>query len=393
MRWTSGLFVVIALAIACSTIVLPALGGETIRPRWPLPIGATRSMTRVVRMPRLGLEAQPLLRVERRQLAELRPGCGPSPGSTPLTVSRRTSALNFSLALALARLAHGAGDRVALAQAGLADLRQRDVDVVRAGQVARRPDERVVVEDVEDAGDRDEDVVLADLGLRPRRRRRDAVAAAAAAAVAVAVAAATAAAAAASSSSSSCVGRRLARWLLARPGGCPAAGRSGGRWSLCCRSLLAVALLAVAAARLLAVGRCCWRSPRWLSRSPCWRSPRSARSPVLVGCWSPRLAASSDCGRRGCGRRGRRGRLVGAARRSAGGVVGLLGSRRALCAPAAPGSAAGAAAAGARRSGSRSRRARLAARRRWPAARRRRRRPGVPGWPRSARPCASARCR
>jgi hypothetical protein len=23
----------------CSNIVLPALGGETIRPRWPLPIG------------------------------------------------------------------------------------------------------------------------------------------------------------------------------------------------------------------------------------------------------------------------------------------------------------------------------------------------------------------
>ena len=51
MRWTSGLLVVMALAIACSTIVLPALGGDTIRPRWPLPIGATRSMTRVVRMP------------------------------------------------------------------------------------------------------------------------------------------------------------------------------------------------------------------------------------------------------------------------------------------------------------------------------------------------------
>ncbi len=50
MRWTSGLFVVIALAIACSTIVLPAFGGETIRPRWPLPIGATRSMTRAVRL-------------------------------------------------------------------------------------------------------------------------------------------------------------------------------------------------------------------------------------------------------------------------------------------------------------------------------------------------------
>ena len=50
MRWHSGLFVAIALAIACSTIVLPALGGETISARWPLPIGITRSMTRVVRM-------------------------------------------------------------------------------------------------------------------------------------------------------------------------------------------------------------------------------------------------------------------------------------------------------------------------------------------------------
>ena len=50
MRWHSGLFVVIALAIACSTIVLPAFGGETISARWPLPIGMTRSMTRVVSM-------------------------------------------------------------------------------------------------------------------------------------------------------------------------------------------------------------------------------------------------------------------------------------------------------------------------------------------------------
>ena len=59
------MFRVIALAIACSTIVLPALGGETIRPRWPLPIGATRSMIRVVRTFGLGLQAQPLLRVQR----------------------------------------------------------------------------------------------------------------------------------------------------------------------------------------------------------------------------------------------------------------------------------------------------------------------------------------
>ena len=33
MRWHSGLFLVIALAIACRIIVLPAFGGETIRPR------------------------------------------------------------------------------------------------------------------------------------------------------------------------------------------------------------------------------------------------------------------------------------------------------------------------------------------------------------------------
>ena len=50
IRWHSGLLRVIAFAIACSTIVLPALGGETISARWPLPIGMTRSMTRVVRM-------------------------------------------------------------------------------------------------------------------------------------------------------------------------------------------------------------------------------------------------------------------------------------------------------------------------------------------------------
>ena len=33
IRWHSGLFVVMALAIACMTSVLPALDGDTIRPR------------------------------------------------------------------------------------------------------------------------------------------------------------------------------------------------------------------------------------------------------------------------------------------------------------------------------------------------------------------------
>ena len=86
----------IAFAIDCKTIVFPAFGGETISPRWPLPIGAIRSITRVVRI---------FGSVSRR-----RRSCGykgvsfpnstrlrASSGVTPLTVSRVMSALNFSL--------------------------------------------------------------------------------------------------------------------------------------------------------------------------------------------------------------------------------------------------------------------------------------------------------
>jgi hypothetical protein len=51
MRWHSGLFLVMELAIACRIIVLPAFGGETISPRWPLPMGHIRSMIRVVMLP------------------------------------------------------------------------------------------------------------------------------------------------------------------------------------------------------------------------------------------------------------------------------------------------------------------------------------------------------
>ena len=36
------------LAICLRTVVFPAFGGETTIPRWPLPIGATRSMIRSV---------------------------------------------------------------------------------------------------------------------------------------------------------------------------------------------------------------------------------------------------------------------------------------------------------------------------------------------------------
>src|SRR5690606_38554418 len=61
-----------------------------------------------------------------------------------------------------------ATDGVTLAQPVLLDHGEGDVDVVGSGQETTRPDEGVVVEDVEDPSDRDEDVVLADdrLGVR-----------------------------------------------------------------------------------------------------------------------------------------------------------------------------------------------------------------------------------
>src|SRR5690606_37402491 len=52
------------------------------------------------------------------------------------------------------------------AQTVLADHRQGEVDVVGTGQVATRTHESVVVEHVEDAGGRHQDVVLEDRGVR-----------------------------------------------------------------------------------------------------------------------------------------------------------------------------------------------------------------------------------
>ena len=40
------------LAIFCNSIVLPVRGGATIKPRWPLPIGVTRSITRPEKLSR-----------------------------------------------------------------------------------------------------------------------------------------------------------------------------------------------------------------------------------------------------------------------------------------------------------------------------------------------------
>jgi hypothetical protein len=144
---------------------------------------------------RLVLEAEPVLRVQRGQLGELGPrsrllGRHPVDGVEPHERVRlvRPARAALALRLALAGSAHGTGDRVAATQAGLADLRERQVHVVRAGQVAAGAHERVGVQHVEDAGDRDEDVVLRDLHLLVRQvAHAAALTATALAAVAVAV--------------------------------------------------------------------------------------------------------------------------------------------------------------------------------------------------------------
>ena len=121
MRWTSGLFVAIALAIACSTIVLPALGGDDDQAALALADRRDEVDDARDEVVRRGLEAQALLRVERRELAELDAvarllGVGTVDG---VDLDERVELLRL---LALARLADGAGDGVALAQAVALDL-------------------------------------------------------------------------------------------------------------------------------------------------------------------------------------------------------------------------------------------------------------------------------
>ena len=71
MRWTSGLFWLIALAMDCMIIVLPALDGETIETALALADGRHQVDDPADQVGGPGLQLQPLLRVERGQLAEL----------------------------------------------------------------------------------------------------------------------------------------------------------------------------------------------------------------------------------------------------------------------------------------------------------------------------------
>src|SRR6185295_17307948 len=83
--------------------------------------------------------------------------------------------------LAVTRGPDGTGDRVAAAQTVPLDLGHGDVDIVRPGQVPGGPHEGVVVEDVDDAGHLDQDVVLGHLRLALATAALAAVAALAAA--------------------------------------------------------------------------------------------------------------------------------------------------------------------------------------------------------------------
>src|SRR6266851_1144010 len=112
----------------------------------------------------IGLQAEPVLRVERHQLGEVGPPTGLL-GVQAVDLVEADQRVELLPALAVPWLAHRALDHVPLAQAVPADLGERHVHVVGSGQVPGGADEPVVVQDIQDAGDRDEHVILGDHGL------------------------------------------------------------------------------------------------------------------------------------------------------------------------------------------------------------------------------------
>src|SRR5699024_2209638 len=111
-------------------------------------------------------QPEPLLRVQRGELGELRAAGGlgerhPVDGVQP----HQGVELLPVVALPLPGLTDRAGDGVPTAQTVLLHLAQGDVHVVGPGQVAAGAHEGVVLQDVQHAGQREEHVVLGDLDL------------------------------------------------------------------------------------------------------------------------------------------------------------------------------------------------------------------------------------
>ena len=134
---------VIELATFCNSMVLPARGGETIRPRCPLPSGVSKSMTRALTFS--------------RTVSSFRRSCGysgvrlsnrillrASSGDSKLTASILTSAKYFS---------PSCGGRTwplmvsPVLRSNLRICDGRNVNVVRAGKVVviRRAEKAVAV--------------------------------------------------------------------------------------------------------------------------------------------------------------------------------------------------------------------------------------------------------
>ena len=223
MRSTSGLLAVIELASFFRMVVLPALGGETIRPRWPLPIGHSRSMMRAAVSCSCGLEAQALLGEQRRELLEQRPLAG----GVGVDAVDGVDLEQGVVLLVVLGLAHLAGDLVAAAQAEAADLAERHVDVVVALHEAVR------AQKAEAVGQHVEDADLVDrrrFGTPLARFALGGLAAAAASAAAAATATAAAAAAVAAAAVAAASALPVALLLLAwRSAGRPGSWRQAGR--------------------------------------------------------------------------------------------------------------------------------------------------------------------
>ena len=98
IRRTSGWLRSIEVAIVFITVVLPAFGGDTIKPRWPLPIGQMRSMIRAVMFPgSASLSRRNLVSGNSGVRSSKRGRLRARSGSAPLTVLIVSSAGFFSL--------------------------------------------------------------------------------------------------------------------------------------------------------------------------------------------------------------------------------------------------------------------------------------------------------
>ena len=114
----------------------------------------------------LALQPQPLLGVQRGELAELL-ALARLVGvqSVHLVDAHQRVVLLAGVALVLTLRTDRADHVVALSQGVLLDQPEAQVGIGRSGQVAGRAQERVVVQHVEDARHGDEDLVVGDLGL------------------------------------------------------------------------------------------------------------------------------------------------------------------------------------------------------------------------------------